>query len=111
MLLNPYRRRLIKESPYGHNFKMKPKFFLCQKKLYNSKERSNCETKEMSNLMISNFLGYYTLMHSHTYFSVSCLSGWCCITLANASYSERNLNVISLSNSENADSRIKTFTP
>lgn len=78
---------------------------------YITVRKGQTETKEMSSLMICNFLGYYTLMQSHTYFSVSCLSGWCCITLASASYSERNLNVISLSNSENTNWRIKTFTP
>lgn len=60
----------------------------------------------MSNLMTCDLLVYYNLMQSHTYFSVSCLSGWCCMTLANASYSKRNLDIIGL-NSEGIDIRIK----
>lgn len=63
--------------------------------------KGQTETKEMPNLMTYNLLVY--LMQSHTYFNVSCLSGWCCMTLANASYSERNLN--SLNNSESVCSR------
>lgn len=59
---------------------------------YIKARKSQTEIKEMSSLVTSSLLPYYNLIYFYTYFSVSCLSGWCCMTLANASYSERHLN-------------------
>lgn len=81
----------LKKADKGTILKRNPSSS-CVKRNYIRARKGQTESKELSNLVTSSLLAYYNLMYSDTYFSVSCLSGWCCMTLANASYSERNLN-------------------